>query len=48
MATRTLREKKTTTKLSLFRRYFFLSTLTWITEKELEQVIENEQEKFCW
>ena len=40
MTARTFRKKKTTTKSSLFRRYF-LFTLTWITEKELERVIEN-------
>ena len=23
-------------------------TLTWITEKELERVIENKRDEFCW
>ena len=30
-----------TTKSCLFRRYFFIFTLTWKTEKELERVIGN-------
>ena len=25
-----------------------MSTLMWITEKDLEQVLENKEEKFCW
>ena len=25
-----------------------MSTLTWITEKELERVIKNKGEEFCW
>ena len=45
-ARKTLRKKKTTTKSSLFRRYFFMFTLTWITEKELERVIENKDDEF--
>ena len=45
MTARTFRKKKTTTKSSLFRRYF-LFTLTWITEKELERVIENKGDEF--
>ena len=45
MATPTFRkEKKTTTKSCLFRR--FVLTLTWITEKELELVIENKGDEF--
>ena len=35
-------KEKTTTKSCLFRR-FFMFTLTWITEKELERVIEKRQ-----
>ena len=42
------REKKTTTKSCLFWRYFFMFTLTWITEKELERVIENKGDEFRW
>ena len=25
-----------------------MSTLTWITEKELEREIENKGDEFCW
>ena len=53
MAARTFRKKKTTTKSCLFRRFFFfiiiiffMFTLTWITEKELERVIENKGDQF--
>ena len=34
-------KEKTTTKSCLYRRYFFMLTLTWIRDKELERVIEN-------
>ena len=27
--------------------FFFMFTLTWITEKELEPVIENKRDEFC-
>jgi len=30
----------------LFRHYFFMFTLTWITEKELERVIESKGGEF--
>ena len=40
------REEKTTKKLSLSRCYF-LSALTWITEKELERAIKKGDE-FRW
>ena len=33
-------------KSCLFRHYFFMFTLTWITEKELERVIENKGDDF--
>ena len=46
MAAQNFRKKKTTTKSCLFRRYFFLFTLTWITEKELERVTENKRDEF--
>ena len=42
------RDKKKTTKSGLFRRYFLCYTLTWITEKELERVIENKGDEFRW
>ena len=38
-------KEKTTTKSCLFLRYF-LFTPTWITEKELERVIENKGDEF--
>ena len=38
-------KEKTTTKSCLFRRYF-LFTLTWTTEKELERVTENKGDEF--
>ena len=45
MAARAFRKKKQ--QQSLFRRYF-LFTLTWITEKELERVIKNKEDEFRW
>ena len=40
MAARTL-ERKINNKVVSFSELFFMFTLTWITEKELERVIEN-------
>ena len=40
MAAQTFREKK-------YQCYFFMFTLTWITEKELKQVIENKGDEVC-
>ena len=31
-----------------FSRLFFMSTLTWITEKELEKEMKNKGDEFCW
>ena len=42
MAARTFRKKKVVSISALF----FMFTLTWITEKELERVIENKGDKF--
>ena len=42
MAARTFRKKKVVSIWALFLMF----TLTWITEKELEQVIENKGDKF--
>ena len=39
---RTFREKKVVS----FSALFFMFTLTWITEKELERVIENKGDEF--
>ena len=45
MAARAFRKKKTTKKASFFDDIFAGST--WITEKELERVIENKRDEFC-
>ena len=42
MASRTFRKKKVVSTSALF----FMFTLTWITEKELERVIENKEDEF--
>ena len=44
------RKKKTTkkNKVGSFSTLFLIFTLTWITEKELERVIENEGDEFRW
>ena len=42
MAARTFRKKKVVS----FSALFFMCTLTWITEKELERVIENKGDEF--
>ena len=34
-------------KVVSFSTLFFMFTLTWITEKELERVIENKRDEFC-
>ena len=39
-------KEKTTTKSCLFRRYLFMFALAWITEEELERVIENKGDEF--
>ena len=39
-------KEKITTKSCLLRRYFFMFTLTWIPEKELERVAENKGDEF--
>ena len=41
MAARTFRKKKVVS----FSALFFMSTLTWITKKELERVTENSLEE---
>ena len=43
MAARTFREKKVVSFSELF---FFMFTLTWITEKELERVTEHKGDEF--
>ena len=34
-------------KVVSFSTLFLMFTLTWITEKELERVIENKRDEFC-
>ena len=45
MAARTFRKKKQQ-KSRVFFGVIFMFTLTWITEKELERLIENKGEEF--
>ena len=47
MAARTLRKKNNNNKVVPFSTLFFMFTLTWITEKELERVVENKRDEFC-
>ena len=47
MAAQTFREKNNN-KVESFLKIFFMSTLTPITEKELERVIESKEDEFCW
>ena len=42
MAVRTFRKKKVVS----FSALFFMCTLTWIKEKELERVMENKGDEF--
>ena len=47
MAARTFKKKKQQqSRVFLFSASFFMFTLTWITEKELEWVIENKGNEF--
>ena len=39
--------RKNNNKVVSFSTFFFMFTLTWITEKELERVIENKRDEFC-
>ena len=43
-----LLERKNNDKAVSFSALFFMFTLTWITEKELERVIENKEDEFRW
>ena len=40
-------ERKNNNKVESFSTLFLMFTLTWITEKELERVIENKKDEFC-
>ena len=42
-----LLERKKQQQRSVFSTLFLMFTLTWITEKELERVIENKRDEFC-
>ena len=42
------RKKNNSNKVLSFLTLFFMFTLTWITEKELERVIENKGDEFRW
>ena len=42
-----LLERKNNNKVVSFLTFFLMFTLTWITEKELERVIENKRDEFC-
>ena len=46
MAAHTFRKKKQQQKVVSFSTLFFMFTLTWLTEKELEQAIENKGHEF--
>ena len=46
MPARTLRKKKQQQSRVFFDVIFFMFTLTWITVKELERVIENKGDEF--
>ena len=46
MAARTFRKKKQQQSRVFFDVIFYVFTLTWITEKELERVIENKGVEF--
>ena len=45
MAARTFRKKKQQSRL-FFGVFFFTFTLTWITDKKLERIIENKGDEF--
>ena len=42
-----LLDRKNNNKVVSFSTLFLMFTLTWITEKELERVIENKRDEFC-
>ena len=46
MATPTFRKEKKNNKVVSFSALFFMFSLTCITEKELERVIENKRDEF--
>ena len=46
MRLKVLFRRKNNNKVVSFSALFFMFTLTWITEKELERVIENKGDEF--
>ena len=46
MSARTFK-KKNNNKVVSFSTLFFMFTLTWLTEKELERVTGNKRDEFC-
>ena len=46
ITTHTFREKKKTTRPILSFKFILMSTLTWITEKELEREIKNKGDQY--
>ena len=46
MTTRTFSKKKQQQSRVFFAALFFMFTLTWIKDKELERVIENKGDEF--
>ena len=46
MQLKVLFRRKNNNKVVSFSALFFMFTLTWITEKELERVIENKGDEF--
>ena len=46
MAFRTFRKKNNNNKVVSFWALFFMFTVTWITEKELQRVFENKGNQF--
>ena len=46
MAARTFRKKKQKQSRVFFAVFYFIFTLTWITEKKLERAIENKADEF--
>ena len=47
MRLKVLFRRKNNNKVVSFSALFFMFTVTWTTEKELERVIENKGEEFC-
>ena len=42
-----LLKRKNNNKVVSFSTLFFIFTLTWLTEKELERVTGNKRDEFC-